>query len=53
MEFCHYGSLAAYNGNRKVLNEDVLREVISCCLLGLVYLHNQNIVHRVRFKWTW
>ena len=48
MEYCHCGSLANYvrNGNR--LNEDVLREITSCCLLGLNYLHNSNnIVHRV------
>ena len=32
-------------GNR--LKEDELREVVSCCLLGLSYLHAKNIIHRV------
>ena len=47
MEYCQYGSLQAYlrNGNR--LNEDELREVVSCCLLGLSYLHNRNVMHGV------
>ena len=47
MEYCHCGSLQAYlkRGNR--LKEDELREVVSCCLLGLSYLHAKNIIHRV------
>ena len=51
MEYCHCGSLASYirHGNR--LNEDELREIASCCLLGLNYLHNtKKIVHRVGIK---
>ena len=47
MELCHCGSLAAciHNGNR--LAEDELREIASCCLLGLDYLQQHNIIHRV------
>lgn len=47
MEFCHCGSLAAFmkKGNR--FTEDELREIASCCLFGLCYLHNTNIIHRV------
>ena len=47
MEYCLCGSLGAFirNGNR--LNEDELREIASCCLFGLYYLHNCNIIHRV------
>ena len=46
MEYCHCGSVGAYlrSGNR--LKEDELREVVSCCLLGLSYLHNKNVMHR-------
>ena len=46
MEYCHWGSVGAYlrSGNR--LKEDELREVVSCCLLGLSYLHNRNVMHR-------
>lgn len=47
MEYCHCGSLAAYlmHGNR--LNEDELRDIASCCLFALFYLHNSKIIHRV------
>ena len=46
-EYCHYGSVGAYlrSGNR--LKEDELREVVSCCLLGLSYLHKRNMIHQV------
>ena len=48
MELCHYGSLTAFmkNGNR--FDEGELCEITSCCLFGLYYLHNLNIIHRVR-----
>ena len=29
------------------VNEDELREIASCCLFGLYYLHQHNIMHRV------
>ena len=29
------------------MKEEELREVVSCCLLGLSYLHNRNVMHRV------
>ena len=47
MEYCHCGSLAALlkAGNR--LNENELRDVASCCLFGLYYLQNRQIIHRV------
>ena len=46
MEYCHCGSIQSFlrSGNR--LKEDELREVVSCCLLGLSYLHNRNVMHR-------
>ena len=47
MEYCHCGSLRSYLGRGCVLKEDELREVVSCCLLGLGYLHNRNVMHRV------
>ena len=47
MEYCRCGSLGSFleHGNR--LSEDELREIASCCLLGLYYLHNCNVMHRV------
>ena len=46
MEYCHCGSIQSFlrSGNR--LKEEELREVVSCCLLGLSYLHNRNVMHR-------
>ena len=29
------------------MKEDELREVVSCCLLGLSYLHKRNMIHQV------
>lgn len=50
MEYCHCGSLDAYlkHGNR--LNENELRDITSCSLLGLSCLHNLKVIHRVN-KW--
>ena len=55
MEYCHCGSIASYlrRGNR--LNEEELRAIASCCLLGLSYLHKRNVAHRVfiiAFLWV-
>lgn len=47
MEYCHCGSLEASIGKGNRLNESELREIASCCLLGLDYLHNKKIIHRV------
>ncbi|KAM7456280.1 hypothetical protein BLSTO_02958 [Blastocystis sp. subtype 1] len=46
MEFCHCGSLAACIRNGNHFTEDELREIASCCLFGLYYLHQHNIIHR-------
>lgn len=47
MENCGFGSLATHleNGNR--LNESVLKDVVGCCLLGLSYLHDRDVIHGV------
>ena len=52
MEYCHGGSIGSFlrKGNR--LNETELRDVLSCALLGLSFLHNQNVVHRVTSSCT-
>ena len=47
MEYCQCGSIRVLLESGYVLNEDELREIVSCCLLGLDFLHNMNIVHRV------
>ena len=48
MEFCHCGSLGAFIRNRNRLTEEELREIASCCLFGLHYLHECLIIHRVK-----
>lgn len=47
MEYCPYGSIGSYlkKGNR--LNEEELKEVVSCCLLGLSCLHKRSMNHGV------
>ena len=47
MEYCPCGTLSDFmkKGNR--LNENELRDIAACCFLGLNYLHNMKIVHRV------
>ena len=47
MENCELGSLDEYISINMGLNEDELREIASCCLLGLDYLHSQHIMHGV------
>ena len=47
MECCQCGSIRLLLDSRYVLNEDELREIVSCCLLGLDSLHKLNIIHRV------
>ena len=47
MDYCHCGSLSSYiyGGNELTVAE--LREVASCLVLGLVYLHSKHVFHRV------
>ena len=47
MENCEVGSLMKYMDKRERLNEDELREIASCCLLGLDYLRSLNTMHGV------
>lgn len=47
MEYCYRGSLSSLICRDNPLNEDAIREIAACTLLGLQYLHSNNIVHRV------
>ena len=47
MEKCELGSLMKYMDKRERLNEDELRDITSCCLLGLDFLHSRHIIHGV------
>ena len=50
MEFCRCGSIGSYIRSGERLNEEVLRDIVSCILLGLSYLHNKKVIHRVSAK---
>ena len=47
MEYCRCGSIRAYLNDGNRLNEEEIRDVASCVLLSLVYIHNRNITHWV------
>ena len=47
MEYCQCGSMRTLLNSGYMLNEEELRELVSCCLLGLDSLHKLNIIHRV------
>ena len=47
MEYCQCGSMRTLLDSGYLLNEEDVREVVSCCLLGLDSLHKLNIIHRV------
>ena len=47
MEYCRCGSVGSYLRDGKRFTEGELREVVSCILLGLEYLHKKMVIHRV------
>lgn len=47
MENYELGSLREHMEVNKRLITSVLREIASCCLLGLDSLHSQHIIHGV------
>ena len=47
MEYCQCGTIRTLLESGYVLNEEELREIVSCCLLGLDSLHKLSIIHRV------
>ena len=48
MEYCHCGSIGSFLHNGNSLSESEIREIVSCCLLGLKYLHSTwKVIHRV------
>ena len=47
MENCALESFSEYMDVNDRLNEDELRAIASCCLLGLDSVHSQHIMHGV------
>lgn len=47
MENCELESLEKYMDKRERWSEEALREIASCCLLGLEFLHSHYIIHGV------
>lgn len=48
MEYCDLGSLEVILTSKNRMKEDALREIASCCLLGLDFLHSRRIISTVR-----
>ena len=47
MEYCDVGSIQEYMDMNNRLTEDEMREIASCCLLGIEYLHSRDYSHEV------
>lgn len=47
MEYYGCGSIATYCSSGNELNEEEIREIASCSLLGLEDLSTSHIIHRV------
>ena len=47
MECCDLESLEKYKYMNETLTEEALREITSCCLLGLDFLHSHHSMHGV------
>ena len=47
MEYCRCGSVSRIFSKVNLLIEEQLREIASCCVLGLNTLHSSHIIHRV------
>ena len=52
METSHCYSLVEVMRSIYRVDEDELRDIASCCLLGLEYLHNNGYMHGVS-GWNW
>lgn len=47
MEYCEYGSLGEILKRHSKLSEEEIREITSCCVLGLNEIHGNKIIHSV------
>ena len=47
MEYFSLGSVLTYCPGEYTWNENYLRAIASCCLLGLHYLNTRNLFHGV------
>ena len=51
MEYCRCGSVGNYIKSGVPFTEEELKEIVSCCLLGLHNLQSKNIIHPVIDSW--
>lgn len=47
MEYCPLGSIRSYLPSDGGLSEEIVADIVSCCLLGLAALHDNLTMHRV------
>lgn len=53
MEYCRYGSAASFLSKCRTFTEEEIRDIMACCVIGLLYLHSKCIVHRVAVSMGW
>ena len=47
MDYCNLGTVEEYSYMNQQMEESEMREIASCCLLGMSDLHSRNYTHRV------
>ena len=47
MEYCRFDTVASFLQKVRRLTEDEIKDILACCVLGLMYMHSKGIIHRV------
>ena len=47
MEYCRFDTVASFLQKVRRLTEDEIKDILACCVLGLMYMHSKDIIHRV------
>lgn len=47
MEYCRFDTVASFLKNVRRFTEDEIKDIMACCVLGLMCVHSKGIIHRV------